>query len=238
MNWRWWITLAMLAVMAAKAAGQSSSLYQQTTAQAMQQATTQPAGPNRQNSNNPQVRSLVAPPSLPKKIFAKNDLITVIIDEQASHSSSANTTADRDSKIDAELTAMIETQALKNCTLRGANYSNNSNPAIVGEAKRSLDSTAVNVHTDTLAARIEGRIIDIRPNGVLVIEASKKITTDEESYTISLTGNCKTEDVTPLCTILSSQIAELEIVKNSTGMVKDATKRTWFQKIFDKISPF
>jgi hypothetical protein len=30
----------------------------------------------------------------------------------------------------------------------------------------------------------------------------------------------------------------LTIVKNSTGMVKDATGRTWFEKLFSKINPF
>jgi flagellar L-ring protein FlgH len=229
---KWWIVAGALAAISAAAGGQS--LYQQ----AAQQATTQPAETAANGAvARPQVRSLVAAPAPPKKTFTKNDLITIIVSEQASHSTSAKTSTGRDAKIDAQLKAFIDVQSLKNGQVKPSAVAAGT-PALTAEAQRDFDGSGSNVRTDTMAARIEGRIVDIRPNGNLVIEASKKITTDEESYTINVSGICRTEDVTPLCTILSTQIAELTIVKTSTGLVKDATKRNWLQKAMDKISPF
>ncbi len=232
---RWWILLAALGATTATAAAQTSSLYQQSA----QQATSRPAAGEEKTASASTVRSMVAAPAPPKKKFTKNDLITIVVAEQASHSSSAQTTADRDAKIDAQMKAMIDLQSLANKgQVKASNFSAGT-PAITGESKTNLDATGANTRTDTMDARIEGRIVDIRPNGNLVIEASKKITTDEESYTINVSGVCRTEDVVlPLCTIQSTQISELTIVKNSTGMVKDATGRTWFEKLFSKINPF
>jgi flagellar L-ring protein FlgH len=234
MTQRYSIILAVLAAATAPALAQSSSLYQQ----AAQQATTMPAVVNAQGADTgPAVRSMVAAPAPIKKKFSKNDLITIIVSEQASHSTSAKTSTGRDSTVDAQLKAFLDVQSLKNGTVQPSTLAAGT-PAITAEGKRDFDGTGSNVRTDTMAARIEGRIVDIRPNGNLVIEASKKITTDEESYTINVSGLCRTEDVTPVCTILSTQIAELTIVKTSTGLVKDATKRSWLQKLCDKISPF
>jgi flagellar L-ring protein FlgH len=233
MAWRWWILAAALAAAPATAAGQSSSLYQQVA----QQALTQPVLDDKAPGQAPAIRSLVAAPVPPKKTFAKNDLITIVVNEAASHSTSAKMSTARDSTVDAQLKAFLNVQSLKNGTVTPSAFTAGT-PAITGEAKRDFDGTGSNVRSDTMATRIEGRIVDIRPNGNLVIEASKKITTDEESYTVNVSGVCRTEDVTPLCTILSSQVAELTIVKTSTGAVKDATKRSWLQRVMDKVSPF
>lgn len=234
MAWRWYIAAATLAASMTTAAGQSSSLYQQ----AAQPVTTRPVvDSDPAPGQGPAVRSMVAAPVPPKKTFAKNDLITIVVNEAASHSTTAKTSTARDSTVDAQLKAFLDVQSLKDGQLKSSSLSAGT-PAISAEATREFDGSGANVRSDTMATRIEGRIVDIRPNGNLVIEASKKVTTDEESYSVNVSGVCRTEDVTPLCTILSSQIAELTIVKTSTGAVKDATKRSWLQRAMDKISPF
>ena len=245
MAMRWWIAAAVLAAAATTAAGQgvvpaangaagpASSLYQHAAAQsAVQQA----ADPTARPVELP-VRSLIAAPEPAPRTFARNDLITIIIREQASHSSSAKTATERDSEIDASVDEFINVHALPEGKIKPVNFTDGQ-PAIVAEGTREFDGTGSNARTDSLAARIEGRIVDIRPNGNLVIEASKKITTDEESYTIAVSGLCKTQDVTPDNTILSTQIAELEIVKTSTGAVKDATKRGWLHRLLDAVNVF
>ncbi|NQU75122.1 MAG: flagellar basal body L-ring protein FlgH, partial [Planctomycetes bacterium] len=111
-------------------------------------------------------------------------------------------------------------------------------PAIKAEAKRTFDGSGTASGTHTLAARITGMIIDVKPNGNLTIEASKNITTEEETYTLTMTGICRSEDVTADNSIISSQIAELEIHKESTGAIKDATKRGAFHRLLDWINIF
>ena len=51
-------------------------------------------------------------------------------------------------------------------------------PAVKADGEREFEGEGTASRTDTLTARITGRIIDIRPNGNLVIEAVKEITTE------------------------------------------------------------
>jgi flagellar L-ring protein FlgH len=219
-----------LGLAASVAQAQNSSLYAQAQAELQTKAMEQP------NTPAAPVRSLIAAPKPEPKTFAKQQLITIIINEQASHSSTDKVSTDRKSSVDAQVAQWISLHSSGNTV--GAAALSNGQPAIQADADRKYDGTGSAARTDTLQARITGKIIDIKPNGNLVIEASKSITTEEESYTIAVTGSCRTEDVTPDNTILSTQIAELEITKTASGALKDATKRGWFHRIADCLNIF
>ena len=223
--------IAAVAVSAAVAAGQSSSLHRQSVAELRSQASDQV---------DPKVEppaSLVAAPKPTPRKFTKQDLITVIIRDQASHSSSGNTSTERDSSVDASISKFITLNVGKGQLLVPASFSEGI-PEISAESTRSASGSGTASASHTLVARIEGKIIDIKPNGTLLIEASKKITVDDDSYTITVTGSCRSDNVTPDNTILSTQVADLEITKNSTGSIKDATKRSWLHKLADFLNIF
>jgi len=176
------------------------------------------------------IPSLLATPKPKAKTFAKEDLITIIIRQQASHSARGDIETSRESTIDGKIDAWAWLHAgkvpVKAVTLKEP-------PAIKANFDREFEGTGSTGRTDTMSARITGKIVDVKPNGNLVIEASESIRTDEESYTIRVTGICRTRDVTPDNTVLSTQIAELDIHKVSAGAVKDATKRSLFHRLFD-----
>lgn len=90
---------------------------------------------------------------------------------------------------------------------------------------------------DSLTTRITARVIDVRPNGTLILEASKEITSDEDGYTMTLTGACRNEDITPNNTVLSTQIADLVVNVQHKGVVRDATRRGWFKRLVDLVNP-
>jgi flagellar L-ring protein precursor FlgH len=79
----------------------------------------------------------------------------------------------------------------------------------------------------------------VKPNGNLVLEAKKNVQIgDDEGYTISLTGECRGEDVTPQNTVLSTQVADAEIKVENRGAAKDASQRGWLKKLGDKLRLF
>ncbi len=92
---------------------------------------------------------------------------------------------------------------------------------------------------DSLEFDIQSRVVDIRPNGNLVLEARKNISNNEEHWEYSLTGECRAQDIGPGNTLLSRNIADLKIDKRERGQVRDGYKRGWFAKWFDQvIDPF
>jgi len=181
--------------------------------------------------------SLTAPPKADPRTFTKNQLVTIIVRETATHSTDGATSTFRDSSIDAQVESWIRLNWGLHNMIQPVGFAKGK-PAVVADAEREFEGGGSTSRTDVLAARITGRIIDIRPNGNLVLEASKSITTDEESYSITVTGVCRAADVTPDNTILSTQLADLEVNKTSTGAVRKATERGWLHRLADLLNLF
>ncbi|MGE3180421.1 MAG: flagellar basal body L-ring protein FlgH [Phycisphaerae bacterium] len=86
---------------------------------------------------------------------------------------------------------------------------------------------------DELITRITATVIDVKPNGTLVLQAKKSIALDEETQHYTLTGKVRVEDLTAQNTVLSTQVADLDLSVQHEGAARDATKRNIFKKISD-----
>jgi len=224
----------VLALAAATATGQSGSLFRQAQKEAHDVAASKMIG---QTAPAAPASSLTAPPKADPRTFTKNQLITIIIRESASHATDGVTSTSREGSVDAKVDAWVRLNWSLHNMIRPVDF-NEGKPAIKADSEREFEGSGSTVRSDVMTARITGRIIDIRPNGNLVIEASKSITTDEESYSITVTGVCRTSDVTPDNTVLSNQIAELEINRTSVGAVRKATERGFLHRIADFFNLF
>ena len=70
---------------------------------------------------------------------------------------------------------------------------------------------------DALTFRIAAAVVDIRPNGNLVIEARREIRINEEVWMQSLTGVVRRQSIGPDRTVRSDEVAELRIDKRERG---------------------
>ena len=82
------------------------------------------------------------------------------------------------------------------------------------------------------------KIVDIRPNGNLVIEGHQEIRNNEERWRISLTGVVRREAIQADRTVSSDSIAELKIDKEELGQVRDGYARGWLGRWYDRYKPF
>ena len=92
--------------------------------------------------------------------------------------------------------------------------------------------------SDTLTARITAEILDVKPNGTIVLQARKHIKTDDEEQQFILSGICRAEDIGTDNTVLSTQMYDLSLQKNSKGDVRESTERGNLPKLLDFINPF
>jgi flagellar L-ring protein precursor FlgH len=92
--------------------------------------------------------------------------------------------------------------------------------------------------TDKFTARIQAEVVDVKPNGTLVLQARGRTKHDEEEQEFVLSGICRADDITADNTVLSSQLFDLSLEKRTKGDVRSATKRGWGGKLLDAISPF
>lgn len=91
---------------------------------------------------------------------------------------------------------------------------------------------------DVLETRMMGKVIDVKPNGNLVIVASYSIETDHDEQILALNGEISSRDIGPDRTVTSDKIFGLEIITTPIGAVSDATKRGWLKEALDLIKPF
>ena len=179
--------------------------------------------------------SPIAIPSLPQRRFRVNDLITIIVRQQKEHRADGRLDSKKEWDINGKLSEWFRFYEDHRV---GSNTFRHGEPGFDFEFENELKSRSRANRTDTFTTRLQARIIDVKPNGNLVLEARVRGSHDEEQWTITLTGVCRSEDVTPDNSVLSTQIAELAIEESNQGAVRDGTRRGWVPKIVDWLRPF
>jgi len=111
-------------------------------------------------------------------------------------------------------------------------------PKISGILDNKYRAQANLQNRDTLTTSIQCEVVDIRPNGTLVIEGHAKVQVDEEEWELSLSGIVRPDDILPNNTVKSEKIAEKRILRRSAGHGRDGVRRGWLQKVLDKFQPF
>ena len=98
-------------------------------------------------------------------------------------------------------------------------------------------SGAVN-NSGSINSRFAVRVVDVLPNKNLIIEGVRRTSFSGESQTIILRGTVRPQDVTPVNTVVSYNLADVSIRFKDEGVVNDSQKKGWFGKLWDKVSPF
>jgi flagellar L-ring protein FlgH len=111
-------------------------------------------------------------------------------------------------------------------------------PKIRGEVDNKLTSKADLETRDSMKFKMACKVVDIRPNGILVIEGFTSIKNNEEAWEYSLTGEIRADDVRPDNVVLSQSVANMRINKRESGHVRDGYRRGWALQWLDKYQPF
>jgi flagellar L-ring protein precursor FlgH len=196
------------------------------------QLRSQPAGPNTGTVNA--VSFYAVMPPVPKTLH-KHDLVTIIVNEQSAFSSNGTTDLKHTNDLDMIIDSYLQLK-LSNLSL------NEHLPTTPLELKtsgaRDFKGTADVDRTDSFTARITASVVDVKPNGTMVLQATKRIKTDEEEQVFTMTGTCRVEDIAADGTVLSTQLYGLDLVKKHTGAVRDTTTRGLIPRLLDYINPF
>lgn len=81
-------------------------------------------------------------------------------------------------------------------------------------------------------------VIDLLPNGNMVIEGVKVVSMHDERLYAVLRGIVRPQDVTQTNTITSGQVANAYIEFISEGSLSDAQKKGWLSRWAEKVNPF
>lgn len=155
--------------------------------------------------------------------FAVHDLVSIIIEETTRSEAKQSLETEKSYDMNGALAKfpslrhLIELQLQNGDSQRTADLGLKFDQEFKGEGDYERN--------DRFTARITAEVIDVKPNGTVVLEARKRIDKDGEIQTIILTGVCRGEDVTQQNTILSSQLANLAVSMSTEGQVSKAGKK-------------
>ena len=177
--------------------------------------------------------SLIAVPLKPPKEFRPHDVITIIVRQQKKFEADGDIESKKKFEIESTLDAFLKfiDDGI------GASTFRRGKPNVDYEFESRIKNEGDTTREDIFTTRISGHIVDIKPNGNLVIEAKSHIRHDEEEALVTVTGVVRSTDVTPDNTVLSTQIANLSIDVKNTGAVRDASTRGWITRLLDFLKP-
>jgi flagellar L-ring protein precursor FlgH len=156
-------------------------------------------------------RSLVAE----DKALRVGDVLTVIVQEAASATSSADLRAQRDFTVSA----------------RAGTSSGEPHSASAGTASAS-DGAGRTERSGRLLAQLSVRVTDVNANGDLNVSGQQSLRINGEEQLITLSGTVRPRDITENNTVLSSRIADARIRFDGKGFVTDQSRPGWLARLF------
>jgi flagellar L-ring protein precursor FlgH len=90
----------------------------------------------------------------------------------------------------------------------------------------------------TLTGSVAVSVVEVMPNGNLVLRGEKQLALTEGSEIIQVAGIIRPDDVSPSNTVQSKRLANAQIAYRGSGDLANATKAGWGTSTLLKIWPF
>ncbi|MCX7856674.1 MAG: flagellar basal body L-ring protein FlgH [Deltaproteobacteria bacterium] len=164
---------------------------------------------------------------------ARGDIITVRIVEVSQASEKATTDTTRSSSVGAGISNLFGLEVNPK-----AHIFSNPDKLIGANTKNDFTGEGETTRAGSLSATITARVIDVLPNGNLVIEGRREIYINAEKKEIKLQGVVRPKDIAADNSILSTQIADAKIVYSGVGVVSEKLRPGWAARLLDVIWPF
>ena len=151
------------------------------------------------------------------------DVINVILDERTNASKTASTNANKGTSI-----------GLPSPTLFGGSVTARGRDILSNEISASSDftGTADSSQSNQLTGSVAVVVDNVLSNGNLWIRGEKRLTLNQGSEVVRVSGLIRPVDITPQNTILSNQIADANISYGGRGILADSNRAGWLTRIF------
>lgn len=178
---------------------------------------------------------------LAPRMIQVHDLVTIIVNQSSKIERDQSLETKKNVTNAAELSALPDLWKLLELRLEAGNRANGSPsglPELGLTSNNNFKGEGDYEREDRFTARVTAEVIDVKPNGLLVLEARSSVITDKEEQTIVLSGTCRQEDVSQLNTVQSTALADLKLVSEHKGEIKDGSSKGLITKFFETLFNF
>lgn len=144
-----------------------------------------------------------------------HDVVSIVVTESLAASTDGQVKNSRASNANSGLTGLIG-------KLKTANALQN----LVGMTSSSgLTAQGQSTTNSSLATTFGAEVVDVLPNGMLVVQATRQLTFSQQTQLIRLRGLVRPEDVSAHNEVQSTAMTDLELEVTGKGIVNDSTYR-------------
>jgi len=161
--------------------------------------------------------------------FQVGDVITVLLNESTQAARTQNGTITRDSSNTLVPTGLQNYGAGLGGFMKGINLTGGS---VSNKGTGAADQQA------SLSGSVAVAVVEVMPNGNLVLRGEKQLALTEGSEVIQVAGIIRPEDVAPNNTVQSRRLANAQIAYRGTGDLANATRAGWGTSALLKLWPF
>jgi flagellar L-ring protein FlgH len=161
------------------------------------------------------------------------DIVTILVQESSAATKDNSTKTSKESKVDAAIATFLFSPAASGLMTQGGQM-----PGLKFNNSSSFAGGGTINNSQNIMASLAVRVTDVLPNKNLIVEGNRESSFSGEQQTIILRGTIRPDDILPNNTVLSYNVADATIKFVTKGTITDSQRKGWFQRFWDKLSPF
>lgn len=170
-----------------------------------------------------------------RKARAVGDIVTVKIVEVNSAENSAKTETSRSSEVTMGINTFFGVPSHFGLDKV---WSGGFKPEVKASGGSDFTGDGTTSRSVKFIATISCQVVEVLPNGNLVIEGVRQVRINREREFITLRGVVRPEDIGPDNTVLSTAIADAQIEYSGKGVISDNQGPGWFTRVLNLFWPF
>src|SRR5208283_149695 len=149
------------------------------------------------------------------KAFRLHDVVSIVVTESLAATTAGQVQNSRASNASSGLTGLF-----------GKLKASNNLQNLLGTTSASgLTAQGQSTSNSSLATTFGAEVVDVLPNGMLVVQATRQLIFSQQTQLIKLRGLVRPEDVSAQNQVLSTAMTDLELEVTGKGIVNDSTYR-------------
>jgi flagellar L-ring protein precursor FlgH len=170
------------------------------------------------------------------KARAVGDLVTIVIDENSTVNRAAQQASDKNTT--GSGSASFSRPYLSPGGQDGQSWTQATLPAFNWNLNNSFSGDGSMSSSDDFQATVSARVVDVLPNGTLLLEGKRTVRLQKETVNVVLSGLVRPKDIDSNNEVMSSRLADASIRYQSDGPLTRDHERGLFTRLINWINPF
>jgi flagellar L-ring protein precursor FlgH len=164
-----------------------------------------------------------------------NDILMINVIEKTKADTKEETTGNKQSSYNSLLSNFFN---INNKTLGMSPGTSASNPQFGATNNDKFTGKGETKNEGTITATLSAKVVEVLPNGNMVIDSRKEITVNYETQYIVMQGIVRPDDIDQSNTVVSPKVADVRLFLVGDGFLQELQSPGWLGRIWGSMRPF